>query len=345
MVAVQFRQRAMGQVPKSGIRPDVARPASQGILVTGLPRSGTSWTGKMLEASGEVVYVNEPLNPRHPPGRSPGVLNAEVCHQFQYICADNDERWVPAFTDTIRLRYHPIAELRRNNSPYDLARLAKYFTAFTVGRLQRRRTLIDDPFAVFSTAWFAQRMGCQVVVCVRHPVTFVASWQRLGWKPNLQALLDQPLLMRDLLGPYHDEIAALSGSPDRIAKAALLWRMTYTVIDRLARQLPQVVHHPRYEDLATDPVNRFRDLYERLGLTWTAQAAKRVAAASTGSGSPEAPHTWTLRGGVSRTAFRAMDSHAALKSYRNRLSPQEIRRVQELTADVAERFYGREQSE
>ena len=37
------------------------------ILVTGLPRSGTSWVGKMLAASGELVYVNEPLNPQHPP--------------------------------------------------------------------------------------------------------------------------------------------------------------------------------------------------------------------------------------------------------------------------------------
>ena len=55
------------------------------LLVTGLPRSGTSWTGKMLEASGQVVYVNEPLNPRRPPGRSPGVLNASVTHRFQKI--------------------------------------------------------------------------------------------------------------------------------------------------------------------------------------------------------------------------------------------------------------------
>jgi hypothetical protein len=34
--------------------------------------------GKMLEASGALVYVNEPLNPQHPPGRSPGVLRADV---------------------------------------------------------------------------------------------------------------------------------------------------------------------------------------------------------------------------------------------------------------------------
>jgi hypothetical protein len=33
------------------------------ILVTGMPRTATSWVGKMLEAGGALVYVSEPLNP------------------------------------------------------------------------------------------------------------------------------------------------------------------------------------------------------------------------------------------------------------------------------------------
>ena len=70
------------------------------LLVTGLPRTGTSWVGKMLEASREVVYVNEPLNPRHPPGRSPGVLRGDVTHQFQYIGDANGAEWEAAFRDT-----------------------------------------------------------------------------------------------------------------------------------------------------------------------------------------------------------------------------------------------------
>ena len=90
------------------------------LLVTGLPRTGTSWTGKMLEASGEVVYINEPMNPGHPPGHSPGVLNASVTHQFQYIAAGNDEGWRRAFSDTLALRYRFGAQLRRNRGAYDL---------------------------------------------------------------------------------------------------------------------------------------------------------------------------------------------------------------------------------
>ena len=61
------------------------------VVVTGVPRSGTSWVGKLLQASGELTYINEPLNPAHPPGRSPGVLRATVGQAYQYITAANEE--------------------------------------------------------------------------------------------------------------------------------------------------------------------------------------------------------------------------------------------------------------
>lgn len=314
--------------------------SKQGILVAGLQRSGTSWIGKMLEASGEAVYVNEPLNPNHPPGRSPGVLNAEVSHRFQYICADNDERWAAAFKDTLRLRYHPVAELRRNHTAYDLARMAKYSTAFTAGRLRGRRALIDDPCSTFSAAWFAQRLGCAVVISVRHPLSFVGSWRRLGWKVNLYDVLDQPLLMRDLLGPYADDLRAMADSDDQVAKAALLWRVTYAIMGDLDARQPGMLHIKRYEDLASDPEAGFRDLYAICGLTWTEQARKRIRWATTDHGKAEGgQHSWTLRGGVSRTAFRPMDSRSSLGAFRSRLSEQDIDRVREITDTVAARYY------
>jgi hypothetical protein len=293
----------------------------------------------MLQASREVVYVNEPMNPQHPPGRSPGVLNAEVSHRFQYICADNEEHWTAAFADTLRLRYRVTAELRRNHRPYDLARLVKYGSAFAAGRSRHRRALIDDPFAVLSSAWFAERLGCQVVACVRHPVAFIGSRQRLGWQVDLHTLLGQPLLLRDLLGPYSEEMRALADSPDNIAKAALLWRMTYATLAELAGRLPHRLTLRRYEDLAADPVSGYRDLYRLCGLTWTDKVQQRVLAATTGRGGVERRFAWTLRGGLSHTAFRPMNSQAALRTYRGRLTPPEIDRVRELTADVAGSYY------
>jgi Sulfotransferase family len=305
-----------------------------------MQRSGTSWIGKMLEASGEAVYVNEPLNPKHPPGCSPGVLNADISHPFQYICADNDEPWVAAFGDTLRLRYHFVAELRRNHTTYDLGRMAKYSTSFTAGRLRGRHALIDDPYGTFSAAWFAQRMGCAVVISVRHPLSVVGSWRRLGWKVNLHSLLDQPLLMRDLLDPYADELRAMADSDDQVAKAALLWRTMYTALGDLDARQPGLLHIKRYEDLASNPETGFRELYAICGLSWTERARKQISWATTDHGRAEGgQHSWTLRGGVSKTAFRPMDSRSTLGSFRSRLSEEDIDKVHEITDPVAARFY------
>ncbi|MBB2913364.1 hypothetical protein FHS43_004668 [Streptosporangium becharense] len=299
------------------------------VLVTGLPRSGTSWAGRMFTASGELVYVNEPLNPERPPGRSPGVLDASVTHRFQYICRENEEDWLPAFRRTVALRYGFLAELRRNRSPYDLARMVRYGTAFTLGRLGGRRALLDDPFALFSAGWFTERLGCRVVIMLRDPVSFVGSWRRLGWTVRCRELLGQPLLVRD--HPHLEELRPLLDSRDHIATTAVLWRVARTTAAELAARHPGILL-VRYEDLATDPVASFRRLYGWAGLRWSPRAESRVVRACSttrGSGREGNGFAWS---GLSRTAYRPMDSRRALASAATRLSPDAARRVRELTA-------------
>lgn len=307
------------------------------ILITGLPRSGTSWVGKMLQASGEVVYVNEPLNPHRPPGRSPGVLNASVTNAFQYICEDNETPWLQAFQDTSALRYHVVAELRANRSVTDLARMGKNLKAFTLGRTRGRRALFDDPYAILSVAWFAERLGAITVVLVRDPVTWAGSWRKLGWTTYFHELLEQPLLMRDLLGQHTDELRRLVGSQDELEKNAALWRITYDAIDGLRKRAD--LHVVRYEDLASEPEKAFGELYRTCELEWDSEAQQAIQAATQADGEPTKAMSWSLKGGLSRTAYQAMDSKSALSTFKDRLTPEEIARVTELTAEVKSRFY------
>ena len=279
----------------------------------------------------------------HRDGR-PGVLNADVTHRYQYICADNEERWLEPFRRTIALRYGLAAELRRNHGAYDLARCAKYLMAFTRGRLRGQTALLDDPFAIFSTAWFSQQLGCRCVVLVRDPIAVVGSWRKLGWSVQLNDVLQQRLLVRDHLGSYEERMRTLVDSPDWLARSSLLWEMAYATVQSRFQGLPNVVV-VRYEDLAADPRRGFESLYASVGLPWSPSVDDVVRTATAGtSAHARGSHAWTLRGGPSRTAFRPMDSRSAVVVASQRLDPQQAARVRELTVTVAATFGYGEQS-
>ena len=125
--------------------------------------------------------------PAPPPGRSPGVLNAQVSHRFQYIAPPDDRSGGVRSPTPCALRYHPLAELRVARRPYDVGRLGKYWSQFTVGRIRGRRALLDDPYALFSSRWMCEQMGVRTLVLVRDPVGLIGSWKTLGLEDRSDA--------------------------------------------------------------------------------------------------------------------------------------------------------------
>jgi Sulfotransferase family len=339
--------------PRSEVVEDRSEPAQAAvdqlgpILVTGIPRSGTSWVGKMLDASGRVVYINEPLNPRRPPGQSPGILRAVVHHRFQYITDENESEFLQPFFDLLALNYHLLPEIRVSRSIFDLMRLVKYWNSFCRGRIRRRRPLVDDPYAVFSIEWFVEKLECDAVVVVRHPASIVNSRKRLGYTTDFTELLRQPLLIRDWLQPFENEMKAAPRHPaDVVWQTSLLWKMAYHVVRELEVRLPRV-HVIRYEDLSFEPLASFHTLFRLLHLPFTENASNRVRQASGGRQegrrrreSPGRGHSWSLsRYGLARTAFRPLESRAHAVAWNRELSQREISRIRALTEDVARFFY------
>jgi Sulfotransferase domain len=297
------------------------------ILVTGAHRTGTTWVGKMLAAGGQAAYISEPLNLWH----RPGVLRTPVTHWYTYICAANEPAYLPALRETLRFRYHLGREIRSLRSRKDILRMARDWGIFARGRLRAQRPLLKDPFAIFSTPWFHDRLGCQVVITVRHPAAFASSLKRLGWDFDFSHLLDQPLLMRDLLGPYRDQMEAMRLVPeDIIGQASLLWQITYEIAAAFCARYPDF-HIVRHEDLSLDPQDGFQKLYQALDLDFTSQAQRVIADSS----SAENP------GEVSKKAVHAvrLDSRLNLQNWKRRLQAQEIERVRLLTQATAQHFY------
>lgn len=293
------------------------------ILVTGMPRSGTTWVGRILTASREVGYINEPFNL----ARSPGSLRVPVDHWYPYITTDNEQQVLPALRPALAFKYPLARELRRCRTREDVDHALRWWWSYV--RARGRRPLVKEPHAVFSTEWFAQRLASDVVILVREPLAVVSSWKRLGWSFDFAHLLEQRALMDDLLHPFEPQMsAALGESWSLVRKVALLWHVIYSV---LAERRPPSYRVIRHEDLSHDPLGAYAKLYDALGLAFTDAVADAVTSSSSGDN----PHETT----VERPHETRLNSRANLENWKHRLTGAEIADVRELTDGTAALFY------
>jgi hypothetical protein len=294
-----------------------------GILVTGSHRSATTWVGRVLEAAGGFGYIREPFNAE----RRPGWMRAPMPHRYEYITGDGG----PHLRDVERLlqfRVPILPQLRELGRPRDLARLLNDWRQGVTYRVQGRRPLIKDPFALFSAPWLADTFGLGVVITIRHPAGFVSSVRRFGWRFDFRHWLDQPALIRDLLADWERMFRTTELDP--VGEAAMVWRGIYGAVARFRTSRPSWIF-VRHEDLALDPRSGFQDLAKRVGIEWTDSLERFVGRSS----SAENP----VEGRVGDTVSVTRNSRELRDVWKKRLSPVEVDRIRSLVEPVAGEFY------
>lgn len=289
------------------------------MLVTGAPRSGTTWVGRTLTMSGELGELYEPFNPTAHQARW-----FDPPEFYLYVDGRNADRYGAELGAMSRLKF-PVTRVRGRTS------LRTWRTVHD-HRRHRRTAMVKDPLALFSTPWLASELDFRPVILVRHPAAFVSSLMRVGWQVRFGSWLRQPLLMDSLLASWAERIErAESGERDLLSDGALLWAVCNDVVRRWRDDHPDwlVVRH---EDLAADPERAFADMYAALGLSFS----ERVAAAIRVATSADNPAD------VSSDAQHALarDSRAIAAVWRSRLTPAQIDVVRTITGEVATAFYG-----
>lgn len=295
------------------------------ILVTGSHRSGTTWVGKMLAADADTAYISEPLNVLH----RPGIFRAPIKYWYTYINDDNEKEYLPAFHELLNFQYHTWLEIKSLRSVKDFLRMGRDFRIFFDGNTHGQRALIKDPFALFSSAWFAQTFNSQIVITVRHPAGFTSSLKRLGWNFDFGNLLNQPLLMRDHLEKDRDEIQAIDKN-DIVSQGALLWKLIYRFVHMTSNLFPQF-NIVRHEDLSLDPMAGFQKLYQKLDLDFTEKVKNRIL----NSSNSENPNQLAKN----KTHSVNLDSRANVDNWKKILTPQEITKIRNITEDTSHYFY------
>ncbi|MBI2332166.1 MAG: sulfotransferase [Chloroflexi bacterium] len=299
------------------------------ILVTGSHRSGTTWVGKMLSADADTAYISEPLNVLH----RPGVYRTPVKYWYTYITDENGAGYLTAFNELLNFQYHTVREVLSLRSFKDFLRMGRDFHTFFNGSMHGQRVLIKDPFAVFSTPWFAKQLNCKVVITTRHPGGFVGSLKRLGWNFDFNNFLNQPLFMRDHL---EGDRAAMESMPkgDIVGQAALLWKIIYRFVHGTRAGYPQF-NIVRHEDLSRGPIGGYQALYQALGLGFT-ERVKDIIQNSSNSENP-------AKLAKNKTHSVKLDSRANLDNWKKILSPEEVARIRKITEGVSESFYSDEE--
>lgn len=297
------------------------------ILVTGAHRSGTTWVGKVLAASPDHAYVSEPLHVQH----SRGMMAAPVDHWYTYICEENQRPFLTAYRDTLQFRYRPLLALKHARSVRDALKILRDLPRFFWLRSAGSQPVLKDPFAVFSAPWFQRRLGCRVVITVRHPLGFISSLKRLGWTFDFQHLLAQPLLIRDHLGDFQqDMLQVQQAEGDIIQEGILLWKMIYSVVAQYRERGDDFVIL-RHEDLSMDPMGNFSDVCSKLEMRFSDPVQDKIRQTTQQENPRELPehdeHAVTL------------DSRANLTNWQHRLTSTEVERIVNATADSLFGFY------
>ncbi len=308
---------------------------SKPILVTGAHRSGTTWVGKMIAASPQVYYIQEPFNVDYPP--RPGISRTRMHYWFTYIAEQNANSYYQDLQDTLACRYDLRAESAALRSSRDVLRMLRDSSYTTYSRITHKSPLVKDPIALFSAEWLAKTFDMDVIVLIRHPAAFAGSIKRLNWKHDFTHFLRQPGLMEEYLAPFATEIEDFAAHEhDILEQAALLWNIMYYRVSHYKRLHSDWIFL-RHEDASMDPLQHFAYLYNCLGLDFSA-SVQAVIREYSDSSKPE-----VAQGGntavVNTAIIDKRDSKAAISTWKKKFTEAEISWLREQVEDVAQEFY------
>lgn len=148
----------------------MASPRQPPVLVTGLPRSGTTWLARALSAApGTALPGREPMNPR----------------AGQFGLGGHLTSWVRRES----LSGREAALLKRCYRGRELRAFSRYGNRQWRAPLPFTRVIVKDPFALLSIPAVRGATGATPVVVYRHPAAVIASYRRMGWRADTEELV------------------------------------------------------------------------------------------------------------------------------------------------------------
>lgn len=243
------------------------------IIVSGTPKSGSTWVGKMLSLSPKIGYIHEPFSPIRRPGVSDDIFKL----WFTYVDYSNCGCFEYTLNDTFNFSSKISNLISKISSIDDGARVLAVLLRNLRYRLNQARPLIKDPIALFSLEWLAEKFSADVIVIIRHPAAFCNSLINARWQIRFDQLLSQRELISGPLLQYADEIQAQVRSPGSLLDQSILfWRIAHHQILNYKLAHASSWTFVRHEDLLVDPIAQFKCLYKSLSIPYNDDYAQYI---------------------------------------------------------------------
>jgi hypothetical protein len=189
--------------------------------------------------------------------------------------------------------------------------------------------LVKDPLAVFSAERLGSLFDMEVFVLIRHPAAIVSSYKALNWTHPFSHFLLQPELMEEHLAPFQAEIEDFAKKEyDIIDQAALLWKLIHYMIIKYQKKHPEWVF-VRHEDLALEPIEGYRKLFNRLELPFSEHIHGVIQAHSSHAQVSETARPYTTK----------RNSSQVISKWKKYLTPADVTRIRKRVEEVASHFF------
>jgi hypothetical protein len=303
--------------------PTLAGPATsrRPLLVTGMPRSGTTWLARLLATAPRTAM----------PGR-------ELMTPEGYALHHTIDGWValdgltPKQRRLVRLSYLGL-------NPFTFGR---YGRRQLVASWPSMRVVVKDPFAMLSLPVVCDLTHAMPVLVYRHPGAGLVSYRRMGWQPDLAEL--RPILRahREVEGTSDRGLPELPlpGEADDATAMALFWSALYEIaLDRAASVDGLVV--VSHEELAGGGMPAVRTLFGALGLSTSEATAAEVEKER--GGAPPEDSSARPEPRSERPALHDFDRAPAqaAHSWRSRLTADELATIEGAAAHMMGRLEAR----
>lgn len=247
------------------------------ILISGCPRSGTTFLGSVFEASKDCFEIYEPFN-------SDFTYHLDLPSRFYRIKPEDTaqyrrqvDRLIELSTLSGRLKKLPRGMMDRVRAEKDVpsALALKKCVQNNKRFVSARRVVFKDPIAFFSASWLAKTYDADVVLMLRHPGGVISSYLALDWEAETPELIDH--MMPETGETLETEIAQWRANPDdRIGELILQWKIFTIETLALAEANPDW-HVVSHEYLCDHPEEVFSTLFRAFGLDYSEQVEAKIA--------------------------------------------------------------------